>query len=78
MTTEERQELAATERYHSLIREQAAKYGLSHTQLNAICIVSAGHPLNRLSPDHARFVLAAILAKGEHVQEWAKELERSL
>lgn len=67
-----------SERYHTLLREKAAEYGLSQTQLNAICIVTVGTPLNRISPEQARQVLAAMLAKGDHLPAWAWEMEHSL
>ena len=64
--------------YRRQLREKAAQHGLSVTQLNAICQVTAGAPLSKLTPERARFALNAIISKGDSVVEWAQELERSL
>jgi len=63
---------------HRMLRTKAADYGLSQTQLNAVCQVTAGVPLNRLTVEQARFVLTTIVAKGDATAEWARELERTL
>ena len=64
---------------HHHLRELALAYGLHLTQLNAICVVAAGDPLNRLTPAKAEYVAAILETKGEQgARDWARDLEARL
>jgi hypothetical protein len=65
--------------YHGTLREKAGEYGLTTTQLNAICQVTHGAPFTKISEEQARFLLTIIIARGaESTAAWGKELEGSL
>lgn len=63
---------------HQRIRSLAKEHDLTLMELNAICQVTAGYPLDRLTPDLARLVLTTMIAKGALTKQWGQELVRSL
>ena len=63
---------------HQRIRSLAKEHDLTLLELNAICQVTTGIPLAKLTPDLARIVLNAMIAKGSLTKQWAQELVRSL
>jgi hypothetical protein len=63
---------------HRQLRQKAADLDLTLLELNAICQVVSGSPLQHLSTERARLVLATIVAKGPATKQWANELVRSM
>ena len=65
--------------YHGALRTKAGEYGLTTSQLNAICQVTHGLPFTKISEEQARFLLAIIVSRGaESTAAWGQELEGSL
>jgi hypothetical protein len=63
---------------HRMLRIKAAQHDLTLQELNAICQVAGGSPLDNLNEERARFVLNAIISKGDTTKAWAVEVARSL
>jgi hypothetical protein len=63
---------------HRQLRQKAAELNLTLLELNAICQIVSGQPLQYLSTERARIVLATIVAKGPATKQWANELVRSM